>query len=194
MKTNLYDNIIKEMKITDVEHSIKKLLLENIRSVNDFPKKGIIFKDITPVLNDKHLLELTSLLLAEPFRGMQIDHVCGLESRGFLFGTNLAQDLHAGFIPIRKPNKLPAKTERVEYELEYGNDALEIHTDAIEPGANVIIHDDLIATGGTALAATKLVQKLGGNIIGYSFVMEIEALNGIEELQVHAPCYSLLKV
>jgi len=182
------------MKIAEVEDSIKSLIKEKIRSVKDFPKPGIIFKDITPVLNDKHLLELTSILLAEPFRGMKVDHVAGLESRGFLFATNLAQDLHAGFIPIRKPNKLPADTESVAYELEYGTDTLEIHSDAIGYGANVIIHDDLIATGGTALAATKLVQKLGGNIIGYSFVMEIEELKGKTELLKVAPCYSLIKV
>jgi adenine phosphoribosyltransferase len=182
------------MKIAEVEDSIKSLIKEKIRSVKDFPKPGIIFKDITPVLNDKHLLELTSILLAEPFRGMKVDHVAGLESRGFLFGTNLAQDLHAGFIPIRKPNKLPADTESVAYELEYGTDTLEIHSDAIGHGANVIIHDDLIATGGTAFAATKLVQKLGGNIIGYSFVLEIEELEGKTELLKVAPCYSLIKV
>jgi adenine phosphoribosyltransferase len=182
------------MKIAEVEDSIKSIIKEKIRSVKDFPKPGIVFKDITPVLNDKHLLELTSILLAEPFRGMNVNHVAGLESRGFLFGTNLAQDLHAGFIPIRKPNKLPAETESVAYELEYGTDILEIHSDAIGSGASVIIHDDLIATGGTALAATKLVQMLGGNIIGYSFVMEIEELQGTTELLKVAPCYSLIKV
>lgn len=180
--------------LTDVEKSIKELLLDNIRSVKDFPKPGIIFKDITPLLNDKHLLELTSMLLANPFRGQEIDHVAGLESRGFLFGTNLAQDLHAGFIPIRKPNKLPAETEKVEYELEYGTDSLEIHQDAIRPGAKVLIHDDLIATGGTAKAATELVQKLGGAIIGYSFVIEIASLKGSSNLEPVAPCFSLLSV
>lgn len=179
---------------TDVKKSIKKLLLENIRSVKDFPKPGIVFKDITPLLNDKHLLEVTSILLAEDFRGQRVDHVAGLESRGFLFGTNLAQDLHAGFIPLRKPKKLPAETEQVEYELEYGTDSFEIHKDAIKPGAQVLIHDDLISTGGSALAATKLVQKLGGEIIGYSFVMEISALNGCSKLDSIAPCYPLLSV
>lgn len=181
-------------EFTDVEESIKSLLLENIRSVKDFPKPGIIFKDITPLLNDSYLLELTSMLLAKPFRGEKIDHVVGLESRGFLFGTNLAQDLHAGFIPIRKPGKLPADTKEVDYELEYGTDSLEIHSDAIEPGAKVLIHDDLIATGGSAEAATTLIEKLGGEVVGYSFVMEIGALNGSEKLQGIAPCYSLLTV
>lgn len=182
------------MKYQDIENSMKQILLHNIRSVKDFPKKGIVFKDITPLLNDKHLLEITSMLLADPFRGQKIDHIAGLESRGFLFGTNLAQDLHTGFVPIRKPNKLPAKTLSVTYDLEYGTDSLEIHKDAIKEGANVIIHDDLIATGGTAMAATKLVQNLGGNIVGYSFIMEIEALDGTKQLKEIAPCYSLLKV
>lgn len=181
-------------ELTDVEQSIKSLLLENIRSVKDFPKKGIIFKDITPLLNDSYLLELTSMLLAKPFRGQQIDHVAGLESRGFLFGTNLAQDLHAGFIPIRKPGKLPAETEEVNYELEYGTDSLEIHSDAIKPGAKVLIHDDLIATGGSAEAATKLIEKLGGVVIGYSFVMEIGDLDGAAKLKKSVPSYSLLTV
>jgi len=181
-------------EITDVEQSIKSLLLENIRSIKDFPKPGIIFKDITPLLNDSYLLELTSMLLAKPFRGQQVDHVAGLESRGFLFGTNLAQDLHAGFIPIRKPGKLPAKTEKVNYELEYGTDSFEIHSDAIKPGANVIIHDDLIATGGSAKAAAELVKTLGGKVIGFSFVMEISALNGSQTLENRSSCYSLLSV
>ncbi|MDZ7719360.1 MAG: adenine phosphoribosyltransferase [Balneolaceae bacterium] len=181
-------------EFTDVEQSIKSLLLDNIRSVKDFPKPGIIFKDITPLLNDTYLLELTSMLLAKPFRGLKIDHVAGLESRGFLFGTNLAQDLHAGFIPIRKPGKLPADTEEINYELEYGTDSLEIHSDAIKPGAKVLIHDDLIATGGSAKAATDLIKKLGGEIIGYSFVMEIDALEGHTKLENDAPCFSLLSV
>ncbi|MDR9364150.1 MAG: adenine phosphoribosyltransferase [Balneolaceae bacterium] len=181
-------------ELTDVEQSIKSLLLENIRSIEDFPKPGIVFKDITPLLNEIYLLELTSMLLAKPFRGQKIDHVAGLESRGFLFGTNLAQDLHAGFIPIRKPGKLPAETEEVNYELEYGTDSLEIHSDAIKPGAKVLIHDDLIATGGSAKAATDLVKKLGGEIVGYSFVMEISALEGCKKLESIAPCHCLLSV
>lgn len=181
-------------ELTDVEQSIKSLLLENIRSVKDFPKPGIVFKDITPLLNDSYLLELTSMLLAKPFRGQKIDHVAGLESRGFLFGTNLAKDLHAGFVPIRKPGKLPAETEEVDYDLEYGTDSLEIHSDAIKPGAKVLIHDDLIATGGSAKAATKLIKKLGGEIVGYSFIIEIDALNGCNKLEEMVPCFSLLSV
>jgi adenine phosphoribosyltransferase len=182
------------MSLDDTHSELKKILKDNIRSVKDFPKKGIIYKDITPLLNDKYLLELTSRLLAEPFRGHQIDYVAGLESRGFLFGTNLAQDLHAGFIPIRKPNKLPAETESVDYELEYGTDTIEMHKDSINPGDNVLIHDDLVATGGSAMAATRLVEKLGGNIIGYSFVMEIEFLKGRQSLDQNVPFYSILSV
>ncbi|WP_069131323.1 adenine phosphoribosyltransferase [Rhodohalobacter halophilus] len=182
------------MSLNDAKQSLNKILKEAVRSVSDFPKPGIVYKDITPLLNDKYLLELTSRLLAEPFRGYRVDYVAGLESRGFLFGTNLAQDLHAGFIPIRKPNKLPAETESVEYELEYGTDILEMHKDSIQPGDNVLIHDDLIATGGSALAATRLVEKLGGNIIGYSFVMEIEALNGVENLDQTIPFHAILSV
>ncbi|PKD44594.1 adenine phosphoribosyltransferase [Rhodohalobacter barkolensis] len=182
------------MSLTDTHSSLKKILKDNIRSVKDFPKKGIVYKDITPLLNDRYLLELTSRMLAEPFRGHHIDYVAGLESRGFLFGTNLAQDLHAGFIPIRKPKKLPAETVSVEYKLEYGTDILEVHTDSINPGDNVLIHDDLVATGGSSMAATKLIEKLGGNIVGYSFVMEIEILNGRENLDQTIPFHSILSV
>lgn len=182
------------MSLTDTHSSLKKILKDNVRSVKDFPKKGIVYKDITPLLNDKYLLELTSRMLAEPFRGHHIDYVAGLESRGFLFGTNLAQDLHAGFIPIRKPKKLPAETVSVEYKLEYGTDILEVHTDSINPGDNVLIHDDLVATGGSSMAATKLIEKLGGNIVGYSFVMEIEILNGRENLDQTIPFHSILSV
>ena len=182
------------MAENNIDDSLKKLLLNNIRSVENFPEPGIIFKDITPLLKDKHLLELTSRLLATPFRGQKVDFVVGLESRGFLFGTNLAQDLNAGFIPIRKPNKLPARVESIDYELEYGTDSFEVHVDALQKGDNVIIHDDLMATGGTALAATKLIEKIGGNVIGYSFVMEIEKLKGRKSLSNNVPCHSLLMV
>lgn len=192
--TTLIDIVPVCMAETDIEHSIRQLLLSNIRSIPDFPHPGIIFKDITPLLNNKHLLELTSRLLANPYRGQRIDHVAGLESRGFLFGTNLAQDLHAGFIPIRKPGKLPAETEAVEYELEYGSDRFEIHKDAIKPGASVLIHDDLIATGGTAVAATNLIHKLGGKVAGYSFILEIESLEGRGKLEKDIQYHSLLRV
>lgn len=175
-----------------VEQSIKDFISENIRTIPDFPKEGIQFKDITTLLQDKRALELTSYMLAQPYRNKSVDYVVGLESRGFLFGTNLAQDLNAGFVPVRKPGKLPAKTLSETYELEYGEDSMEIHQDAIFEGAKVIIHDDLIATGGTASAASKLVQKLGGEVIGYSFIIELSFLNGRELLIPDVPVDSII--
>lgn len=166
----------------EVTQQIISLLRENIRNIPDFPEQGIQFKDITPLLKNPDTLELTSRVLARPFRHMDIDHVVGLESRGFLFGTNLAQDLHAGFVPIRKPGKLPAETVSASYELEYGEDTIEIHRDAFGTGDRVLIHDDLIATGGSARAATELVEKLGAKVVGYSFIVELEALKGRSEL------------
>lgn len=175
-----------------VEQSIKEFISETIRTIPDFPKKGIQFKDITTLLQDKRALELTSYMLAQPFRNKSVDFVVGLESRGFLFGTNLAQDLNAGFVPVRKPGKLPAKTLSETYALEYGEDAVEIHHDAIFEGAKVIIHDDLIATGGTASAASKLIQRLGGEVIGYSFIIELSFLNGRELLIQNVPVESII--
>lgn len=166
-----------------VKKSIVDLLKTHIRNVPDFPKPGIQFKDITPLLKNPDTLELTSQVLARPFRNKKIDHVVGLESRGFLFGTNLAQDLHAGFVPIRKPDKLPADTVSANYELEYGVDTIEMHSDALAEGDRVLIHDDLIATGGSAKAATELVEKLGAIVIGYSFIIELSALQGKDTLK-----------
>ncbi|MBO6793369.1 MAG: adenine phosphoribosyltransferase [Balneolaceae bacterium] len=175
-----------------VEESIKDYLLENIRTIPDFPKPGIQFKDITTLLSNKKALQLTTFLLTEPYLEKEVDIVVGLESRGFLFGTNLAQNLNAGFVPVRKPGKLPANTISQEYELEYGTDTLEMHADAILPGSKVLIHDDLIATGGSAVAATKLVKALGGEVIGYSFIMELSFLEGRALLEKEAPIESIL--
>lgn len=175
----------------DVKKSIIQLLEENIRNIPNFPKEGIQFKDITPLLKNSDTLELTSQVLARPFRHRNIDYVAGLESRGFLFGTNLAQDLHAGFIPIRKPGKLPADTLSASYELEYGIDSLEIHTDALDEGDQVLIHDDLIATGGSAKAATELIEKAGATVAGYSFIIELSKLNGRNTLP-RGPHYEVL--
>jgi len=169
-------------EIEKIEQSIKDLLLKEIRTIPDFPKEGISYKDITPLLQNADSLEYASHILARPFRGKEIDYVMGIESRGFLFGTNLAQDLHAGFIAVRKPNKLPHHTVSASYELEYGQDAIEIHSDSIQEGDKVIIHDDLIATGGSAAAAAELVEELGGEVVGYSFILELEALNGRKKL------------
>jgi len=166
----------------DVKKSIIEYLKGTIRNVPDFPKKGIQFKDITTLLKEPYALQLTSDLLKRPFINREIDQVVGLESRGFLFGPRLAQDLNAGFVPIRKPGKLPAEKIEARYELEYGEDVIEMHKDAINEGDRVLIHDDLIATGGSAKAATELVKELGGEVIGYSFIIELEDLRGRNKL------------
>lgn len=168
------------------------LLKKEIRNIPDFPKPGIQFKDITPLLNKPKALKTTFRLLAQPFQSTDIDYVVGLESRGFLFGPGLAQRFNAGFVPVRKPGKLPAETVSVSYSLEYGENSVEIHKDAISKGARVLVHDDLIATGGSAKAATKLVKKLGGEVVGYSFIIELEALKGRELLQNDAPVEVLI--
>ena len=164
------------------EENIKKYLESVIRTVPDFPKPGIQFKDITTLLRDKKALKLTTQSLCAPFTNAGCDVIVGLESRGFLFGTNMAEVLDASFVPVRKPGKLPSEFIRETYELEYGTDSLEMHTDAIKQDDRVIIHDDLIATGGTALAAKKLVERLGGKVIGYSFIIELSFLKGREKL------------
>jgi len=169
-------------------------LYHNIRTIPDFPKPGIQFKDFTPLLGNPHLLDITSELLAKPFHGKSVHKVVGLESRGFLFGLRLAQDLNAGFVPVRKPGKLPYKTVSYAYELEYGTDTLEIHEDAIQKGDNVIIHDDLVATGGSAMACAKLIENLGGNIIGFSFIMQVDSLSGFKTIKKSYSSYSLLSV
>ena len=153
-----------------------------IRDIPDFPKKGIIFKDITPVLSDIKALRLSVEKMADPFMNQNIDVVVGIESRGFIFGAPIADKLDAAFVPIRKPGKLPWNTEKVEYELEYGTDTLEIHKDAISEGQNVLIVDDLLATGGTAEAACKLISKIKGTIKGLVILVELDFLKGREKL------------
>ena len=153
-----------------------------VRDVRDYPKPGIVFKDITPVLSDIDALRTSIKEMAAPFTNLGIDIVVGIESRGFIFGAPIADVLNCSFVPVRKPGKLPWKTESVSYELEYGTDALEIHEDAITEGQNVLIVDDLLATGGTAEATCKLVSKLGGNIKGLSLLIELEGLNGRKRL------------
>ena len=157
-------------------------IADRIRDVPDFPKKGILFKDITPVLSDIDTLRASIKEMAAPFMDLEIDVVVGIESRGFIFGAPIADVLNCSFVPVRKPGKLPWKTESVSYELEYGTDALEIHEDAITEGQNVLIVDDLLATGGTAEATCKLVSKLNGNIKGLSVLIELEDLNGRKRL------------
>lgn len=160
-----------------------EIIRSKIRDVPDFPKPGILFKDITPVLADPRAFNLCLDLLAETFDGQQVDGIVGIESRGFIFGAALASRMRKAFIPVRKPGKLPAATHKVSYELEYGTDAVEIHRDAIAPGESVIVVDDLIATGGTAWAACELVKKLGGNVLGAAFVIELTFLPGRKRLE-----------
>lgn len=163
-----------------------------IRDVPDFPEKGIVFKDITPLLNDAYALRRTSELLMEQLEGKQFDKVVGIESRGFFFGAMLALELNAGLVLVRKPGKLPAETIEERYELEYGSDALEMHKDAIKPGDRVLIHDDLLATGGTAAATCKLVEKLGGKVEQVAFLVELGFLNGKDKLK-DFPISTLIK-
>jgi adenine phosphoribosyltransferase len=155
-----------------------ELVKKIIRDIPDFPKKGIVFKDITTVLKDSEGLRRTIDYLTENFKDKNIDYVAGIESRGFIFGTPLAYNLGAGFIVVRKPGKLPADVESITYDLEYGSDTLEIHKDAIEIGKRVLIIDDLLATGGTAAATCNLVKKIGGKIAGIAFIIELDGLGG----------------
>ena len=157
-------------------------LKKHIRHVPDFPKAGILFYDITTLLRDPGGFRTTIDLLATPYTGQDIDVVVGIESRGFILGGAVAQRIGAGFIPIRKPGKLPAKAVKEIYDLEYGKDALEIHEDAVQKGQRVLIVDDVLATGGTAAAATQLVKKLGGELHGLAFLIELIGLNGKSKL------------
>ena len=164
-----------------------------IRDVADFPKEGIIFRDITTALKDADTLRVMIDYLCEQFKDTKIDYIAGIESRGFIFGMPMAYKLNAGFVPIRKPKKLPAATYSQEYELEYGTDKIEVHQDAFEKGANVLVVDDLLATGGTAEAACKLVKKTGANLVGIAFLIELTALNGREKLTDAPKVISMLK-
>ena len=164
-----------------------------IRDVADFPKEGIIFRDITTALKEPETLKIMIDYLCEQFKDIKIDYIAGIESRGFIFGMPMAYKLNAGFVPIRKPKKLPAATYSQEYDLEYGTDKIEIHQDALPEGANVLIVDDLLATGGTAEAACKLVKKTGANLVGIAFLIEIEALKGREKLAAAGKIVSMLK-
>jgi len=165
-------------------------LNQYIRDIQDFPKPGITFKDITPLLANPEAVRECMALLINGLRGRNIDKVVGAESRGFFFATLLAHELNAGFVPVRKPGKLPFDTFKATYELEYGTDTLEIHTDAIRPGERVVVHDDVLATGGTAKALCELVERLGGEVVQCNFLMELSFLNGREKIaprEVYAP-------
>jgi len=170
------------------EQELKQL----VREIPDFPKPGILFYDITTLLKDARGLRAVIDQITGHFSDQKVDHVIGVEARGFIFAPALAYHLGAGFVPVRKPKKLPSEVERYSYDLEYGKDTLEIHKDAVGKGHNVVIADDLLATGGTAGAVVKLVEKLGGNVVGLSFVIELEFLNGRERLAGY-DVFSLLK-
>ena len=158
-------------------------LRENVRVIEDFPKEGISFKDITTLISDGEALRESVDKMAEFFKDKNVDLVVGPEARGFIFGVPVAYALGAGFVPVRKPGKLPADTVKVEYDLEYGSDVLEIHKDAIKPGSRVAIVDDLLATGGTIAAVTKLVEQVGGEVVGLSFAIELTDLKGKDKLK-----------
>ncbi|MFH0935236.1 MAG: adenine phosphoribosyltransferase [Candidatus Omnitrophota bacterium] len=163
-----------------------------IRDIPDFPKKGIIFKDITTLLQDKKAFACAIDALADKFRDKQIDLVVAVDARGFILGGAVAHKLGTGFVPVRKKGKLPYKTNSVTYELEYGSGTLEMHDDAVKPGDKILIIDDLLATGGTVKAAAELISKAGGEIIGIGFLIELTFLKGIEKLKGY-PVYSLIK-
>ena len=164
-----------------------------IREIPDFPKPGILFRDITTLLQDSDGFAFVIDEMARRFDELEIDYVAGIESRGFIFGTPLASKLGVGFVPVRKPGKLPAKVYSKSYELEYGTDSLEVHQDAFAPNSRVVIVDDLLATGGTAAAAAQLVQQTQAELVGIAFVIELLALDGRQNLPNHIPVHSLVQ-
>ena len=167
-------------------------LKQHIRHVPDFPKAGILFYDITTLLRDPQGFKVTIDMLSTPYQGQGIDVVVGIESRGFILGAAVAHQIGAGFVPIRKPGKLPAKSVKASYQLEYGTDSLEMHEDAVGQGHKVLIVDDVLATGGTAAAAAALVTQLGGDLVGMAFLIELLFLNGREKIK-NQPIYSVLQ-
>jgi adenine phosphoribosyltransferase len=164
-------------------NSLKERVSKAIRDIPDFPKPGILFKDITPILEDPQLTADVTKGLIEPFKQLKVNAVLGIESRGFFWGLLMAQALNVPFIPVRKEGKLPYKTLKHEYELEYGSAVIEVHEDAIQAGSKVLIHDDLLATGGTAEAAAKLVEKREAEVVGFSFLVILNFLKGADVLK-----------
>ncbi len=156
---------------------------EHVREVPDFPKKGILFLDVTTIVKDAKAFDLCIEFLAENFQNEKIDYIAGIESRGFIFGAALAAKLNVGFIPIRKPNKLPAETIKETYSLEYGTDTIEMHADALKSGDRVLVIDDLLATGGTAVAACNLVKRVGAEVVAAAFIIELDPLKGREKIE-----------
>ena len=156
---------------------------EHVRQVPDFPKKGILFLDITTATKDAQAMQYMTDFLYEKFKDEKIDYVAGIESRGFIFGAAVAYKLNAGFVPIRKPNKLPADTIKETYSLEYGTDTIEMHSDALKAGDRVLVIDDLLATGGTAVAACNLVKRVGAEVVAAAFIIELDPLKGREKIE-----------
>jgi adenine phosphoribosyltransferase len=165
-----------------VVNDLQQRVRDRLRVIPDYPKPGILFQDITPVLADASLLQAAARAMAEPWAGERISHVVGIEARGFILAAPVAIGLHAGFIPVRKPGKLPWKSVRREYALEYGSNVVEAHLDAVVPGDRVLIVDDVLATGGTAAAAYELISALGAEVVGWSFLLELGFLGGAGKL------------
>lgn len=172
--------------------TLESKIKSQIRDVHDFPKEGITFKDITPLFLDAALSKEITAALADQWKDQKIDAIAGIESRGFLWGILLAQHLQLPFIMIRKKGKLPAETSSIEYDLEYGTATIELHKGFVKQGMNVLIHDDLLATGGTALAAAQLIQNEGGTVSGFSFVVQLDFLSGYKLLAEHYAIHSLV--
>lgn len=177
------------MQTTDAIDKLAKQIID----VPDFPKPGVVYKDFTPLLADPSSLALAVELMANPYRGKGIDLVVGAESRGFIFGIAIAQSLSAGFVPVRKPGKLPRAVHTEEYDLEYGSDTLEIHQDALANGSRVLLVDDLLATGGTMKASCQLVQRAGAEIAGITVLIELDFLHGRDQLDAYGELHSVLR-
>ncbi len=190
-------SLMRQLVAISNSHSCYSLmdLKSLIRDIPDFPKPGILFRDITTLLRDADGLRYTIDGLAENIAaaGLEAEYIIGMESRGFIIGAPLAYKLGAGFIPVRKPGKLPSMVHAVEYELEYGTDRLEVHQDALHPGSRVLIVDDLIATGGTASATAKLVQQIGCELVGFGFIIELRDLQGRKHLPEDVPIVTLVE-
>ena len=183
-------------KNIELKENDKKILLDSIRSVNDFPKHGIIFKDITTLLNNKEAFTLLMNHLEERYKSYNLDYIAGIDSRGFIFGAALASRLGVGFVTVRKKGKLPSTTVCEKYELEYGFDEVELHLDAFnnEKNVNVLLVDDIVVSGGTAFAAATLIKKLNVNLVEMCFLMNIKILDGAKKLKEIAPVYSVLEI
>ncbi len=178
-----------------LSHEDKKLIFDSIRDINDFPKEGIVFKDITTLLNNKEAYQALMNHLEDRYKSYNLDYIAGIDSRGFIFGAALADRLNIGFVPVRKKGKLPGTTVCEKYELEYGFDEVEIHLDAFpKENARVLLIDDLIATGGTANAAAKLVKHVKADLIEVCFLLNLTFLNGDKKVKEHAPVYSVLDI